>query len=112
MNTKITKRALIKSSLAAATLVLLFLSNSNIIKAESITGNQLTSEKTKDQLQQINNINLDNNAKSSLENQISINSESTKTGETSIQTQVNQPLLRVVNGEKTVQNGSTIPITA
>jgi len=103
MNTKITKRALIKSSLAAATLVLLFLSNSNIIKAESITGNQLTSEKTKDQLQQINNINLDNNAKSSLENQISINSESTKTGETSIQTQ-GEPT--IVKSGKWGENGA------
>lgn len=87
MNTKITKRAVIKSSVAAATLGLLFLTNNNVIKANSITGNQLTSEKTKDQLQQINNINLDSNAKFSLENQTSINNENIKIGETSIQTQ-------------------------
>ena len=48
MNKKITKRALIKSSVVAATLGILFLSNNIVIKADSITGDQLTSEKTKD----------------------------------------------------------------
>lgn len=103
MNTKITKRAVIKSSVAVATLGLLFLTNNNVIKANSITGNQLTSEKIKDQLQQINNINLDSNAKFSLENQTSINNENIKIGETSIQTQ-GEPT--IVKSGKWGENGA------
>lgn len=47
MKTKIAKRALIKSNVYTAILGLLFLTNSIVFKADSVTGNQLTSEKNK-----------------------------------------------------------------
>lgn len=47
MKTKIAKRALIKSNVYTAISGLLFLTNSIVFKADSVTGNQLTSEKNK-----------------------------------------------------------------